>query len=93
MGLHINVNYKDTLRKAQELEELADELEHKYAARLAGIRNSMGRDWKGDSAVFYGKKIGKLEDKVKSRSKQLRNAASALRIAAERYRILEQIHF
>ena len=47
----------------------------------------------GFSAVFYQKKLDQLESKARHRAKDLRAAALALRIAAERYRILEEVIF
>jgi uncharacterized protein YukE len=53
----------------------------------------MNSSWTGDSAVFYQKKLDQLESKARHRAKDLRAAALALRIAAERYRILEEVIF
>jgi uncharacterized protein YukE len=92
MAQTITMNYRDTLKKAQELEELADEMDRKCAARIDRLRDGMRSNWTGDAAAFYCKKLDQLEGKARNRAREMRAAASALRIAAERYRILEMIH-
>ena len=91
MGQIITMNYRDTLAKAQELEALANEMEKKYAAGLERLQGQMKASWTGDSADFYRKKLDQLESKARTRAREIRRAAAALRIAAERYRILEAI--
>ena len=93
MGQMITIGYRDTLKRAQELEQLATEIERKCAARIGRLRSGMNSSWTGDSAVFYQKKLDQLESKARHRAKDLRAAALALRIAAERYRILEEVIF
>ena len=87
MGQMITIGYRDTLKRAQELEQLATEMERKCAARIGRLRSGMNSSWTGDSAVFYQK------SKARHGAKDLRAAALALRIAAERYRILEEVIF
>ena len=91
MGQIITMNYRDTLAKAQELEALANEMEKKYAAGLGQLQSELSASWTGDSADFYRKKLGQLESKARTRAREMRRAATALRIAAERYRILDAI--
>ena len=89
----INVNYRDLMNKAGELEALADRLDRNYAARIRQMRAELNGCWTGDSAEFYKKKLDKLASITKNRSKELRNAAAALRISAQKYYLLEQIRF
>ena len=49
MAQTITMNYRGTLKKAQELEELADEMDRKCAARIDRLRDGMRSNWTGDS--------------------------------------------
>ena len=89
----INVNYRDLMNKARELEALADRLDRNYTARIKQMRAELSGCWTGDCAEFYKKKLDKLASITKTRSKELRNAAAALRISAQKYYLLEQIRF
>ena len=80
----IEIDYRNTIRKAQRLRELAGELEGIRQSRIGGSLNNLPGAWRGDASAMYDGKLRKLDDKVRKRIKELRNAADGIEKAAKR---------
>ncbi|MBR2100379.1 MAG: hypothetical protein IJ927_03515 [Eubacterium sp.] len=84
----ININYREVIRKAEELESLAAELNR----TCEGLQNLMSisySNWTGDTANQYTNKIKGLYVKTKSQANSLSQTAGALRRKAEFYNMIE----
>lgn len=85
----VEIDYRDTLKKADQLEELARELRTIASRDLQDLQSGVSRAWKGSSAERYKKHAQTLSRQVEAQAKNLQNAAKGLRRTAERYRFLE----
>ncbi len=88
MGL-INIDYWDTLKKADQLDALANELRAVAARDLQNLQSGVGKSWKGSSAELYKKRTQSFSRQVEAQAKELQNVAGSLRAAAEFYRRVE----
>lgn len=86
----IEVDYRDTIKKADRLEELSAQLNKIATEKLADLKSGMGRNWKGSSSELFQKKTKTLIWQLTSQANNLRAAARDIRKAAENYRRLEQ---
>lgn len=84
----IYMNYHMVRKKADSLEELADELRKITQSNIA-CYSSNKTIWKGDSGDVCRQDLTKLEKRLDKRAKELKNAARGLRAAAERQYKLE----
>lgn len=87
----IEIDYADTIRKADRLEELAVKLNNIAAAKMAELQSGMNRNWKGSASAIYQKKTNTLIQQITSQAKSLKSAAKSIRKSAEDYRRLEQL--
>ena len=87
---YIYMDYRDTLRKAEQLEHLADRLSGIADRSLSEMTLSAVNSWHGESAAAFGKKSEKLQDLTKRHAANLRAAAQGLRRMAMRYQAIEE---
>ena len=80
----IQMHYRDTLRKADRLEELAAELLKVAGTELADVEQQTSAMWRGAGCDRYHTKHAQMADLAKKHARQLRDAAKALRSSAER---------
>ncbi|MDO4416969.1 MAG: PPE domain-containing protein [Eubacteriales bacterium] len=80
----IRMYYIDTLHKADQLEELAEQLSRIANHTLQEIQDEMTGNWKGAGSGQYLKKHMKMADLAKKHAKKLREAAVQLRSSARR---------
>jgi len=85
----IDIDYRDTLRKAEQLERLASELRSISTRDLQDLRSGVGRTWRGSAAELYKKRSRTFSRQIESQAKELQRMARSLRQSAERYRRLE----
>lgn len=87
----IDIDYQDTLKKADRLEALASNLRSISTRNLQDLQAGVGRTWRGSAAELYRKRTQTFSRQVESQAKELQNMARSLRAAAERYRRLEEL--
>lgn len=87
----IEIDYVDTIRKAEELEQLARELKSISANGLEEIKSGIDAGWKGSASVLYKKKINELSHQLASQAEDLLKIAERLGKTAKRYQKLEQM--
>lgn len=87
----IEIDYWDTIKKADQLEELARDLRNIAAGDLSRIQSGVSRNWQGSAAQLYQKRTRTFSSQVEGQARQLQALARELRQAAERYRRLEQL--
>lgn len=85
----IELNYQDTINKADELGSLASEIKGICTNNLSDINNSCSSIWKGDASISYQKKLGQIQSKIEKRAKSLENTANSLGGVARRLKQAE----
>lgn len=85
----IEIDYRDTIKKADHLEALAKELRKVASRDLQELQSGMGRSWRGSAAEMYKKRTTTFSRLIESRAKELEGLAQSLRQSAERYHWLE----
>ena len=87
----IDIDWRDTIEKAKQLESLAGELQNVINNELLSIQDGAGSRWQGSAADLYRKKARTYVRQMQSEQKNLRSLANSLRKAAETYRDLERL--
>lgn len=87
----IEVDYQDTLRKADRLDALARELRSLAAQDLQSIQSGVSRNWKGSASELYQKRMRTYVRQVEAHAKDCQSLANSLRKAAKRYRQMEML--
>ena len=86
----IFIDYRDTLRKADELDNLARQIENRvldYMGRSGSIAQAA---WTGTTAEIYKRKNMQIMDKLSGHARELRSTAEGIRKAANYYKWLEE---
>lgn len=78
----IRMDFDRAIRKAQSLEELAQQLESLAEDNMEATFQNVGRAWNGEASRDYLGKGRELKRKIKSSAAQLKRIAEALRTAA-----------
>lgn len=87
----IDIDYQDTLRKADRLETLANDLRNISTRNLQDLQSGVGRTWRGSAAELYKRRTQTFSRQIESQAKELQSMARSLRASAERYRRLEEM--
>lgn len=87
----IDIDWRDTMNKADQLDDLAEELQHLIYCELTDMEDGAGSRWQGSAAELYRKKARTYVRQIQSEQKNLRSLARGLRKTAETYRDLEQL--
>ena len=90
----IEIDYEDTIRKAGELERLADDLDRLADGKVQSVLEGaeVSGQWTGSGARMYKKKMITLQSKARTQARQLRSVARNMKSRAERYRKLESLN-
>ena len=87
----IEIDYRNMLGKADQLENLARDLKKISSQDLQNVQSGVNQCWHGSASEMYKKKLGTYSRQVDSHAQTLLDLARALRGAAERYQDLERI--
>lgn len=79
----ISVNLSRENQNAKRIEDIAGTIDNLAGNRIDEIMQGLKREWKGDSARLYIENIGRLQDRLKSRAKELRKIAQDIRNKAK----------
>ncbi|MBQ8982069.1 MAG: WXG100 family type VII secretion target [Lachnospiraceae bacterium] len=82
----IQMNYSNAIKRAEQLENIAKELDTMAKNKLDSTLQSISASWKSESANRYLKKGHTLEDRITQTAKELRNTAKTIRNTATRIR-------
>lgn len=85
----IDLNYQDTINKADELGNLAAEIKGICSSNLGNINSSCSSIWKGDAGAAYQKKLRQIQSKIEKRAKSLETIANSMGGIARRLRQVE----
>lgn len=84
----IRVEFEQTIRQAQRLEQCADELES-VRRQLNALVNELRGSWEGESAGLYCQKCNELSEKLGTSRKNLDKTADVIVRSAKAYRDAE----
>lgn len=87
----IEIDYRDAMKKADRLDELAQELRNLAAQDLQSIQSGVSRGWKGSASELYQKRLKSYKQQVEAHAKDCQALAASLRNAAKRYQQLEAL--
>ena len=90
MGI-IDIDWRDTINKAEQLESLAGDLQRVIDNELQRLQDAAGNRWQGAAAELYRKKARTFVQQMQSEQKELRNLALSLKKTAQVYRDLEKL--
>lgn len=79
----ISVNLSRENQNAKRIEDIAGTIDNLAGNRIDEIMQELKREWKGDSARLYIENVGRLQDRLKSRAKELRKIAQDIRNKAK----------
>lgn len=87
----IYLNYRDTIKKAKDLEELATKVQKVSVNNLRNVEQRIGSAWKGDAGGAYRKKYDKAVVNLNNQGKNLKRLAEQLERSARRLQNLEEL--
>ena len=85
----INIQYRDAMRRADRLEELANRLSRRAAVEIENLSNDISQQWEGDEAVLFLKKAAIIESDISKTVKNIRECASTIRRIAKQSLLIE----
>lgn len=85
----IELNYQDTINKAEQLEELAAEMKTICSKDIGGANDVCSSIWKGDASTAYQKKLNQIQSKIEKRADTLNSTANSLGGVARRLKQAE----
>lgn len=85
----ISMDYNKSVKKAEELESLAERLENIAGSKLSEALQELSGEWKGQSADTFIRKGESLSDQIRQSAKQLYKTAEIVRTIASNTRNAE----
>lgn len=86
----IEINYQDTINKANQIAELSESIKKKCTDDIAGVKENCSTVWTGDGSDAYCKKLEQIKGKIEKRAGQLKDAADSMKNAAEKMQQAEE---
>ena len=78
----ININFKEAMRKADRLEEIADNIKNMADSDLEREMNAIRANWKGENAENYLRKTDTVRGKMRKTADNLKKIARTIRTIA-----------
>ena len=85
----INIQYRDAIRRADRLDELANRLSRRAAVEIENLSNDISKQWEGEEAVLFLKKAAIIESDISKTVKNIRECASTIRRIAKQSLLIE----
>lgn len=89
-NIKLNINFEKALKQAEELENIAKEIENVAKVDLEDSFNSISRNWTGENSNNYIKKGAKVKEDIKKTAKNLKETAEAIREIVRRDKEAEE---
>lgn len=80
----IEFDFRQAIKRAEELEEIAEDMKRLANNELEGTMQSLSSAWKGEAASAYLTKGTRLQEKVLKSSRDLKKTATTIRNVARR---------
>ena len=88
--MKIEINYRDTVNKANRLVELADEINIICTNEIIQTSNAISSNWQGTGGNQYKKMIERVNTRLINKSKELKETAEAMEGSASRLKKIEE---
>lgn len=75
----IEINFENAMHQAEELDDIAGQLESTVNQKYDGTLQSIMANWKGDNARQYIAKGEALKTEMQNTAKDIRNTAATIR--------------
>lgn len=85
----INIDYKDTMNKAEQLEAKAKELRKLANRNLESIQSTSRKNWTGSASKLYEKRLNTFSRQMLSQANTLERLAKELYAASRFYHTIE----
>lgn len=89
-NIKLKINFEKALKQAEELENIAKEIENVAKVDLEDSFNSISRNWTGENSNNYIKKGAKVKEDIKKTAKNLKETAEAIREIVRRDKEAEE---
>ena len=89
-NIKLKINFEKALKQAEELENIAKEIENVAKVDLEDSFNSISRNWTGENSNNYIKKGAKVKEDIKKTAKNLKETAEAIREIVRRDNVAEE---
>ena len=89
-NIKLKINFEKALKQAEELENIAKEIENVAKVDLEDSFNSISRNWTGEHSNNYIKKGAKVKEDIKKTAKNLKETAEAIREIVRRDKEAEE---
>ena len=89
MGLNININFSQTINSANELLEVANELERNAVNRFEQALSASQGVWSGDDYDAFREKMSRELTQTRKHVQNIRSYANKVKSGAERLQRLE----
>lgn len=76
-------NYRQAIKQADKLEQLARKLNVLSEEKLGGTIGKLKESWQSDSSPQYYGKAGKVQEEIKTTAGNIKKIAQAIRTTAE----------
>ncbi len=85
----IEFDFRKVMNQAEQIDGIANQLDHLSGNRFDSIMQEISANWKGDSASLYVSKGESLQGNMNDTVSELRSIASDIRLIAKRLYIAE----
>lgn len=86
----IKVDFEKVFQQANELDEIAANLDNLQKSDLADCMSETSRNWSGEHADNYMKKGVKVRSDISETAKKLKNTANMIREMAKKHKKAEE---
>lgn len=75
----INIQYREAMRRANRLDELANRLSRRAATEIRNLSDNVHMQWEGEEAEAFSKKTAIIEAEISKTVKNIRSCAATVR--------------
>lgn len=83
-AVKITMDYRETIRRAEELEQLARRIKRKANGEYREAQRALSGAWEGEAAEAYLKKTNRIREKLLRNAEELDRTADVLKRTAKR---------
>ena len=76
-------NYRQAIRQANKLDEIADKIERLATVKMDNTVGSLRNNWSSDNSQRYYSKAGQVQSDIETNARNVRRVASSIRTTAE----------
>ena len=86
----INFNYKQAIRQAEKLEDIAGKISRLADDRMGETISGLKAAWESDSSPQFYSKIAQVQDDIRTQADNVKEVAASIRETAENIRDAER---